>query len=100
MYTLLQVLHVLFASVVRLSPEEQKLLQKDILLLLAKFALPPELIPTAVDIAAVVADLEAGGDGARGEDGFVYRYQKLVDKWAVDIIKVRSLLFSAKTGQL
>ena len=55
LYTLLQVLRVLFASVIRLSQEEQKLLQKDLILLVKRFALPPELIPTAVDIATVVS---------------------------------------------
>ena len=51
--SLLQVLRVLFSSVIRLSREEQRLLQKDLVLLVSRFAIPPELISTAVDIATV-----------------------------------------------
>ena len=60
LYTLLQVLQVLFSSVIRLSREEQKMLQKDLVLLVKRYAIPPELISTAVDIATVVSSIEAG----------------------------------------
>ena len=50
-------LRVLFSSVIRLSREEQRLLQKDLVLLVSRFAIPPELISTAVDIATVCCQL-------------------------------------------
>lgn len=81
LYTLLQVLRVLFASVIRLSRDEQKLLQKDLILLVQRFAIPPELISTAVDIATVVSSIEAG-------EGKLKQYQSNVDSWAVEIIEV------------
>ncbi len=89
LYTLLQVLRVLFASVARLSQEERHLLQSDLVLLIRRFALPPELIPTAVDIATVVSDLEAGGggEGIRGTDAYAKRYQSKLDGWAAEIVE-------------
>ncbi len=80
LYTLLQVLRVLYSSVVRLTREEQKLLQRDLVLLVSRFAVPPELIPTSVDIATVVSSLEAG-------EGNQKQFQSHVDGWAVDIIE-------------
>ncbi len=85
LYTLLQVLRVLFASVIRLSLDEQKLLQKDLILLVERFAIPPELISTAVDIATVVSSIEAG-------EGKLKQYQSNVDSWAVKIIEVNEKL--------
>ncbi len=93
LYTLLHVLRVLFASVIRLSVDEQKQLQQDLVLLVTRFAVPPELISTAIDIATVVSDIEAtepgeGGQVNRNTEAFHKRYQTLVDDWAVEIIKV------------
>ena len=61
LYTLLQVLRVLLASVSKLDRASRKSLQKDLLTLVERFAIPPELISTAVDIATIVSWLEAGG---------------------------------------
>jgi hypothetical protein len=72
---------VLCASVVRLKSEERKFLQKDLVTLLERFMLHPELISTAVDIATIVSSLEAG-------EGNLKAYQGLVDSWAVNIIHV------------
>ena len=82
LYTLLQVLRVLFSSVIRLSREEQKLLQKDLVLLISRFAIPPELISTAVDIATVVSSIESGQENNAGR-----QHQSNIDGWAVDIIE-------------
>ena len=78
----LQVLRVLFSSVIRLSREEQRLLQKDLVLLVSRFAIPPELISTAVDIATVVSSIESGQDSNAGR-----QHQSNIDGWAVDIIE-------------
>lgn len=79
LYTLQQVLRVLFSSVIRLSTDEQKLLQKDLILLVQRFAIPPELIPTAVDIASVVSNIESGDN--------LKLYQTAVDEWTSEIIE-------------
>eukprot|EP00095_Tigriopus_kingsejongensis_P003824 maker-scaffold2482_size15237-snap-gene-0.3 protein:Tk03824 transcript:maker-scaffold2482_size15237-snap-gene-0.3-mRNA-1 annotation:"condensin-2 complex subunit d3" len=84
LYTLLQVLRVLFASVIRLSQNEQTMLQKDLVLLVKRFAIPPELIPTAVDIATVVSSIEAGGGS---DSSSLKAYQTKVDGWTVEIIE-------------
>jgi len=87
MYTLLQVLHVLFASVIRLRWDEQDQLRADLIKLIELFALPPELISTAVDVATVVCDVEAGGEKARSTDAYGKKYQGFLDKWAAPLIK-------------
>ncbi|TRY62148.1 hypothetical protein TCAL_11306, partial [Tigriopus californicus] len=79
LYTLQQVLRVLFSSVIRLSSEEQRLLQKDLILLVKRFAIPPELIPTAVDIATVVSNIESGDN--------LKAFQSAVDSWTSEIIE-------------
>lgn len=62
LYTLLQVLRVLLASVSKLKQEQRKSLQKDLITLVTRFSVPPELISTAIDIATIVSWLESGGD--------------------------------------
>ena len=61
LYTLLQVLRVLLASVSQLDAEDRKSLQKDLVALVRRFLIPPELISTAIDIATLVSWLESGG---------------------------------------
>ena len=60
LYTLLQVLRVLLASVSKLKEDNRISLQKDLLALVKRFMIPPELISTSVDIAAIVSWLESG----------------------------------------
>ena len=48
LYTLLQVLRVLLASVSKLKEENRTSLQKDLLALVKRFMIPPELISTAI----------------------------------------------------
>lgn len=59
LYTLLQVLRVLMASVSQLNKEDRKSLQKDLVTLVQRFSIPPELISTAVDIATIISRLES-----------------------------------------
>ena len=80
LYTLLQVLRVLFASVSRLDKDEQTGLQRDLILLVKRFAIPPELISKAVDIATVVSNIEAGDN--------LKRYHANIEGWAVEIIEI------------
>ena len=58
-YFLHQVLRVLFASVSYLSTEQRKSLHKDLIMLVKKFSIPPELISTSVDICTVISSLDA-----------------------------------------
>ena len=88
LYTLLQVLCVLFASVARLKPAGQLTLKNDINRLVSSFMLPPELISKAVDIATVISQLEAGENNLK-------QYQKNIDGWAVEIIQVSELDLSS-----
>ena len=55
LYTLLQVLRVLLASVSNLDAEHRKSLQSDLVTLVKRFSIPPELISTAIDIATIVS---------------------------------------------
>ncbi|CAB4055927.1 NCAPD3 [Lepeophtheirus salmonis] len=83
LYTLIQVLSVLLSSVSRLSIEEQKNLQKDLVLLIERFSLPTELISTATDIATVVSQLEAlRKDGSID----VALYHSNVESWACNVV--------------
>ena len=59
LYTLLQVLRVLFASVSQLEDEQKAVLQTDLLLLVKRFSVPPELISTSIDICATISQLQA-----------------------------------------
>ena len=43
-----------------LKEENRTSLQKDLLALVKRFMIPPELISTAIDIAAIVSWLESG----------------------------------------
>ena len=63
LYTLLQVLRVLFASVSQLQDEQKKVLQKDLLSLVKRFTVPPELISTSIDICAIISQIEATPKG-------------------------------------
>ena len=102
LYTLLQVLRVLLASVSKLKEENRTSLQKDLLALVKRFMIPPELISTAIDIAAIVSWLESGAskgtapqtpnkknktteDKIDTEVDLTVYHQKL-DDWAVEII--------------
>ena len=53
LYTLLQVLKVLFASVSKLSEADRSSLQGNLLTLVKRFKVPPELISIAVDVITV-----------------------------------------------
>ena len=105
LYTLLQVLRVLLASVSQLDEDDRKSLQKDLVALVRRFLIPPELISTAIDIATLVSWLESGG--SRGTvptpkkiastsssevnlDGVVNLkvYHNKLDEWAYDIIQM------------
>ena len=103
LYTLLQVLRVLLASVSKLNQEHRKSLHKDLLTLVTRFTIPPELISTAMDIATIVSWLESGGDRniisaatpkkltqehVTNFDGSVnlVLYHKKLDEWALTII--------------
>ena len=58
LYTLLQVLKVLFASVSNLSEDDRTTLQNNLLSLVKKFKIPPELISISVDVITVVSSLQ------------------------------------------
>ena len=105
LYTLLQVLRVLLASVSQLDAQDRKSLQKDLVALVKRFLIPPELISTAIDIATLVSWLESGGSKGNvptpkkiastsssevNLDGVVNLkvYHSQLDEWAHDIIKM------------
>merc|ERR1712223_2020805 len=114
LYTLLQVLRVLFASVSYLSVEQRKSLHKDLIMLVKKFSIPPELISSSVDICTVISSLDAVSGSKRpsnantnspmkepkhkpkillsapkvGQETNVKLYHKLIDGWAVEIIEL------------
>ena len=58
LYTLLQVLKVLLASVSNLSEDDRTTLQNNLLSLVKKFKIPPELISISVDVITVVSSLQ------------------------------------------
>ena len=85
-----------------LKEENRTSLQKDLLALVKRFMIPPELISTAIDIAAIVSWLESGAskgtapqtpnkknktteDKIDTEVDLTVYHQKL-DDWAVEII--------------
>ena len=80
LYTLLQVLKVLFASVSRLSEADRSSLQGNLLTLVQRFKVPPELISIAVDVITVVSGLQVPKDNLK-------LYQSAVDSWAVPILE-------------
>ena len=80
LYTLLQVLKVLFASVSNLSREDRRNLQHNLLSLVKRFKIPPELISTAVDVITVISSLEVEKDR-------MSQYQSAVDGWTVPILE-------------
>ena len=83
LYTLLQVLKVLFASVSNLSQQDRATLQQNLLGLVKKFKIPPELISTAVDVITVISSLGA-------EKERMVQYQSAVDSWTVPILETIS----------
>ena len=80
LFTLLQVLKVLFSSVTRLSPEDQTTLQCNLIDLVGKFKIPSELISKAVDVITVVSSLQVPAEAMK-------RYQSAVDGWAVPMLE-------------
>ena len=76
LYTLLQVLRVLLASVSKLKEDNRISLQKDLLALVKRFMIPPELISTSVDIAAIVSWLESGASKGKYKHFFKTRSKK------------------------
>ena len=111
LYTLLQVLRVLFASVSYLTSQQRRSLHKDLIQLVQKFSIPPELISTSVDICTVISSLDASiGKGSpitptsspnkcassvhsplpqkTGHEINVKSYHKLLDGWTVEIIEM------------
>ena len=80
LYTLLQVLKVLFASVVNLSKQDRASLKQNLLGLVKKFKIPPELISTAVDVMTVISRLEVEKDN-------MVQYQSAVDSWTVPMLE-------------
>ena len=80
LYTLLQVLKVLFASVSRLSEADRASLQENLLTLVQRFKIPPELISIAIDVITVVSSLQVPKDNMK-------LYQSAIDGWAVPILE-------------
>jgi hypothetical protein len=65
LYTLLQVLKVLFATVSRLSEADHSSLQGNLFTLVQRFKVPPELISIAVDVITVVSSLQVPKDSLK-----------------------------------
>ena len=80
LYNLLQLPKVLFASVSRLSEADRTSLQSNLLTLVQRFKVPPELISIAVDVITVVSSLQVPKDNMK-------LYQSAVDSWAVPILE-------------
>lgn len=93
LYTLLQVLRVLLASVAQLPKDQKTILQKDLVTLVQRFSIPPELISTAVDIATIISWLESGGAPSKSptkkdsSNVNLKVYHANLDGWAVEIIE-------------
>ena len=84
LYTLLQVLRVLLASVSKLKEENRFSLQKDLLALVKRFMIPPELISASVDIAAIVSWLESGA--SKGKYKHFFKTSNTCSKtWLVQV---------------
>ena len=80
LYTLLQVLKVLFASVANLSQEDRANLQTNLLGLVKKFKIPPELVSISIDVITVVSSLQVDKENMK-------QYQSAVDSWSVPILE-------------
>ena len=96
LYTLLQILKVLFASVSNLEEQDRTNLQSNLLNLVKKFKIPPELISISVDVITVVSGLQIDKENLQ-------RYQSSVDGWSVPILEtidshLRSVLFETPNG--
>jgi TolA-binding protein len=89
LYTLLQVLKVLFASVSKLSQTDRTDLQQLLLGLIRQFQIPPDLISVAVDVITVVSSLDWPPDKN------MKQFQSAVDGWAVPIIETIDSCLSA-----
>ena len=76
LYTLLQVLKVLLASVALLPSGDRASLQTLLLSLLSSWLVPCDLISAVMDVVVVVSSLETKGRGLGA-------YQSAVDGWAV-----------------
>ena len=97
LYTLLQVLKVLFASVSNLSKEDRASLKQNLQGLVKKFKIPPELIPTSVDVITVISSLEVEKDN-------MVQYQSSVDSWTVPMLEtinthLTSVFLQETTGE-
>ena len=96
LYTLLQILKVLFASVSNLGDQDRTNLQSNLLSLVKKFKIPPELISISVDVITVVSGLQVDKEDLK-------RYQSSVDGWTVPILDtidthLKSVLFESPGG--
>ena len=81
LYTLLQVLKVLFSSVSNLGDQDRRNLQNNLLNLVTKFKIPPELISISVDVITVVSGLQVDNrDNMK-------QYQSSVDSWTVPLLE-------------
>ena len=79
LYTLLQVLKVLMASVPKMSAGERTSLQELLLGLVRGFQVPSDLISVVVDVITAVSSLETKELGLK-------QYQSAVDAWGVPIL--------------
>ena len=96
LYTLLQILKVLFASVSNLGEQDRIQLQSNLLSLVKKFKIPPELISISVDVITVVSGLQVDKEDLK-------RYQSSVDGWTVPILDtidnhLKSVLLESPSG--
>ena len=98
LYTLLQVLKVLFSSVSNLSENDRTILQSNLLSLVKKFKIPPELISISIDVITVVSSLQVDKEN-------LAQYQSSVDAWAAPILDnidqhLRSVLLQTPSGDV
>ena len=77
---MLKVLKVLYAAVFRLSEDDSASLQSNLLTLVQRFKVPPELISISVDVITVVSSLQVSKDNMK-------LYQSAVDISAVPILE-------------
>lgn len=91
LHTLLQVLRVLTGCVKHLLDKHRKSLQKDLITLVGKFLIPPELISSAVNICTIITETEAAerADLKKSSEGASLKhYHSLLDGWAVPMLDV------------
>ena len=84
-FALLQMLNVLKASLTKLDRQSRRSLETDLLTMVEHFAMPEELIATAVDILTILSKLETGSE--------MKKYQTLLESWAQGIIEVDSEIY-------